>query len=64
MKKRVTHHVYVFSENWSAEPEDTWSDYLKNRFREHFRVPTDDDDDDDDEDDDEDERPSKKSRTP
>jgi hypothetical protein len=59
MKKRVTqatHHVYVFSENWSAKPEDTWSDYLKNRFREPFRAPT------DDEDDDEDERPSKKSR--
>jgi hypothetical protein len=31
-KKRVTHYLYVFSKNWSAEPEDTWSDYLKNRF--------------------------------
>eukprot|EP00900_Chrysochromulina_parva_P025852 jgi/Chrpa1/7900/Chrysochromulina_OHIO_Genome00018915-RA len=39
MKKRVTHHVYVFSENWSAKPEDTWSDYIKDRFREPFRVP-------------------------
>jgi hypothetical protein len=60
-KKRVAHHVYVFSENWSAEPEDTWSDYIKDRFREHFRASTDDDDGDDDDDDD-DERPSKKSR--
>ena len=58
LKKRVTHHVYVFSENWSAKPEDTWSDYIKDRFREHFRAPTDDEDDDDNE------RPSKKSRTP
>jgi hypothetical protein len=58
LKKRATYHVYVFSENWSAKPEDTWSDYIKDRFREPFRAPT------DDEDDDEDERPSKKSRTP
>ena len=32
----LTHHVYVFSENWSAKPEDTWSDYIKDRFRNHF----------------------------
>ena len=36
--KRATHHLYVFSKDWDAELEDIWSDHIKDKFREHFRV--------------------------
>ena len=38
VSKHVTHHVYVFSKNWKRKPDDTWSDYIKDRFREVSRI--------------------------
>jgi hypothetical protein len=37
-RKYLTHHVYVFAKNWKRKPDDTWSDYIKDRFREVSRI--------------------------